>query len=133
MNEELYYNKFISSINEGGLHEHIEFLVPGSQELAFLYKNCAALILLSEEETQPITIVEALYFGCKVILPEKKWSRQFRCFGNVFYFKIGLDKNLSWEKILMAEYPDSRMLFNSLFHPAKVKDDFKFLYSNLLK
>lgn len=132
-NENDYYMEFRKVVTANKLHNHINHLQPGSEDLANLYLNCEALILLSEDETQPITILEALYFNCKVILPKRNWSKQFCDYKNVIYVDFDRLEMISWDVILDTPISFSNDLFKFSYHPDKVKNNFKDTYLSINK
>ena len=84
--EEEYSNKILDLVIKNSNLKWLTEIEEGSSELASFYYNCKGFALISNEETQPISALEAVAVGKPILFQNKPFAKQ-RFFENAILIK----------------------------------------------
>jgi glycosyltransferase involved in cell wall biosynthesis len=107
--EESYSDKLLNLISNNNNIIWIKSLPNGSEELAAAYYHCSVFALVSRDETQPISMLEATAYGKPIVTIDKAYAKQ-KFYSNTYFSKS--DKHVDIFNALSLAY-NSNGAFNN--------------------
>jgi glycosyltransferase involved in cell wall biosynthesis len=132
--DEFYEKKLLTLIKDNNKVIWIRELPKASEELVSAYKDCKAFALISHEETQPISALEATVIGKPIILANKAYAKQ-EYFKNAFLVNPNSIEDIIDAISAVYKNPNKYVVDKSKINDFKsdiIGLKYKFLYTDLI-